>query len=62
LSRPYHYIIHCHWCDEPVDDNGPDFRQDDDGYLYHTDCWAEMEAEWRAEQYAKHAPDNMEVA
>jgi len=62
MSHPYHYIVQCNWCEDVVDDNGSDFRHDDHGRIYHSDCFAEMEAEWRAEQYAKHAPDNMEVA
>ena len=30
----YQQIIHCRWCDEPVDDSGSDFEQDEDAYLY----------------------------
>lgn len=59
MGHPYHYIVHCDWCEDVVDDNGSNFRHDDNGRIYHSDCFAEMEAEWRAEQYAKHAPDNM---
>ena len=55
----YQQIIHCRWCDEPVDDSGSDFEQDEDAYLYHKDCWIEMQYEQRLNQYMKHAPDNM---
>jgi hypothetical protein len=62
MGHPYHYTVRCEWCEGVVDDNGSDYRNDDDGHIYHFDCFSEMEAELRAEQYAKHAPDNMEVA